>query len=104
MRLGIVGGSSLVKMDLSDEFACIGLKVAEAKAFVHKTPYGAVHMKRFELKGKGAVAHSIIFIQRHSHTDGGIEKGITPPHNINYKANMRALADQKLDLIVATSR
>ena len=91
-----------MKLKVADEFSVIGLSVAEEAEFEHETPYGSVHMRRFELQGSDA-HHTIFFIQRHSHTAGGIESGITPPHKINYKANMRALADQRLDAIVSTS-
>ena len=96
--LGIVGGSSLVTFDPKHEFGSIGLDVTEASDVCVENAYGKVKMRRFELKGANA-EHTLFFMQRHSH-DGG---GITPPHRINYKANMRALVDMGVDAIVATT-
>lgn len=97
MRLGVVGGSSLVSFDPTNEFSVIGLEITEDTRFVATTSYGDVKLRKFELSGAG-VKHTIFFMQRHSH-DGG---GITPPHKINHHANMKALYDQKVDCIVAT--
>ena len=99
VRLGIVGGSSLVSFDPTDEFDAIGLRIASTKQHVATNAYGAVDLKILELKGANA-SHTLIFMQRHGHSNGG---SITPPHKINHLANMRALADLKVDAIVATS-
>lgn len=98
VRLGIVGGSSLVTFDPTNEFEGIGLKIASSTKKSVSTEYGKVDLKFMELKGSGG-NHTLIFMQRHGHSKGGI----TPPHKINHKANMRALADQKVDAIVATT-
>jgi purine nucleoside phosphorylase len=103
MKLGVVGGSSLVTFDPEKTFGVIGLEVVSEKDIVAKTSHGDVKLRQFDLAG-GGVSHSIIFIQRHSHTGQlGIKHGITPPHKINHKANMKALADQGVDAIVATA-
>jgi 5'-methylthioinosine phosphorylase len=98
VRIGVVGGSSLVSFDPKNEFDAIGLKIASSKEKVVKTKYGDVKLKFLELKGKGG-EHTLIFMQRHGHSKGGI----TPPHKINHRANVMALADQKVDAIVATT-
>lgn len=98
VRLGIVGGSSLVTFDPTDEFEGIGLKVASRSAKTVDTAYGKVQLKFLELEG--TASHTLIFMQRHSHANA---KGITAPHKINHLANMRAFADQKVDAIVATA-
>jgi hypothetical protein len=104
MRLGIVGGSSLVTFDPKSAFGVIGLTVTKKEDITAKTAYGDVQLKSFTLEGNGA-SHTLIFMQRHSHATGGMElkHGITPPHKINYHANMQALKDQNVDAIIATS-
>ena len=101
--LGVIGGSSLVKFDPTHEFGIIGLQVAGKEDVTAKTAHGEVHLQKIELEGGGA-KHTLIFMQRHSHGSScGIASGITPPHSINHKANIRALADQGVDAIVATT-
>ena len=85
--------------DPKDAFDAIGLKIKSQKTHSVKNKYGEVSLKTVELTGSGGVEHAIIFMQRHGHSKGGI----TPPHKINHKANMRALADQNVDAIVATT-
>ena len=99
VRLGVVGGSSLVTFDPKDAFDVIGLKVDSKTSKTVTTPFGKVNLTFLELKGARGVAHTLIFMQRHGHSAGGI----TPPHKINHKANVRALVDQKVDAIVATT-
>ena len=88
MKLGVVGGSSLVSFDPTDEFAAIGLTISSKKDITVETPHGKVRLRIVELTG--AASHTIVFVQRHNHDSAGM----TPPHAINYHANMRALADQ----------
>ena len=97
MKLGVVGGSSLVSFDPTDEFAAIGLTISSKKDITVETPHGKVRLRIVELTG--AASHTIVFVQRHNHDSAGM----TPPHAINYHANMRALADQGVDGIVATT-
>ena len=102
MKLGVIGGSSLVTFDPQTAFAVIGLQIAEKSDIIIETTYGNVNMRKFVLTGDGH--HTIFFIQRHSHgADGGLTTGITPPHKINHRANIRALADVECDMIVGTS-
>lgn len=98
VRLGVVGGSTLVSFDPTDEFDSIGLKIVETTSKVVETRYGEVGLKFLELEGSGG-SHTLIFMQRHGHSAGGI----TPPHRINHRANVMALADQQVDAIVATT-
>ena len=98
MRLGVIGGSSLVTFDPKDEFAAIGLKIVESCEVESTNSYGTVKLRKYELAGDGA-SHTIFFMNRHCHPTGGI----TPPHKINHHANMRAFYDQKVDAIVSTT-
>ena len=70
VRLGIVGGSSLVSFDPTDEFDAIGLRIASTKQHAATNAYGAVDLKILELKGANA-SHTLIFMQRHGHSNGG---------------------------------
>ena len=98
MRLGVIGGSSLVTFDPKDEFGAIGLEIVDKSEVEVTTSYGTVKLRKYELKGANA-AHTIFFMNRHCHPTGGI----TPPHKINHHANMRALYDQKVDAVVSTT-
>lgn len=104
MKLGVIGGSSLVTFDPGSAFKAIGLEVVASETITVQNKWGTVHLKKFELAKGGAAVHTLYFMQRHSHGDsGGIESGITPPHRINYRANVQALGDLKLDAVLATS-
>ena len=103
--LGVVGGSSLVKFDPKDSFEAIGLAVASKQDITVDTDYGKVKLHRVELSAKGgkkggAPAHTIYFMQRHGHSKAG---GITPPHKINHRANVKALDMVGVEAIVATT-
>lgn len=69
MKIGILCGHPMPDLFINPEI----LKI--------ETPYGAVmvHMSRLG-------AHELFFIHRHS------EQGILPPHMINYRGNIHALA------------
>lgn len=104
MKLAVIGGSSLVTFDPAGAFEPIGLKVVSSKDVTVETPHGAVQLRKFELSGSGDLSHTIYFMQRHSHGGtGNVASGITPPHKINYRANIRALADLEVDAVVATA-
>ena len=104
MKLAVIGGSSLVTFDPQDAFSGIGLTVASRSDEKVETSYGEVHLKKFELTGAGGLKHTLYFMQRHSHgSSGGIESGITPPHHINYHANVKALSELGVEAVVATT-
>ena len=108
MRLGVVGGSSLVKLEDEhlDAFKSIGMKVIQNEEISVETEYGEVSLHIVGLESAPCypvldrgIQHTIVFVQRHRHKDGGM----MPPHMINHRANIKALADQKVDRIVATT-
>ena len=101
--LGVVGGSSLYNLESNEEFATLlarhGMVIKGATDLVVDNDWGkGVKVRRIDLQA-GDISHCIVFIQRHSHAGDGI----TPPHKINYHANMRALYDQGVDCILATT-
>lgn len=108
MRLGVIGGSSLVKLDDKQisAFTSTGKKLVSKEDTVAKTEYGDVHLVIIVLEDAPCypvidrgIQHTIVFVQRHHNVTGGM----MPPHSINHRANMRALADQSVEAIIATS-
>jgi len=102
MRLGVIGGSSLLSLEVS-AFTDIGLKQFSKEDVVVDTPFGHVRLTIIVLEGAPCfpmmdrgLQHTIIFLPRQQ---GGKE----PPHSTNHLANIRALADMKVDAIVATT-
>ena len=77
-RLGIIGGTSLIK---SKFFANMEPREVE-------TEYGKVRVLM-------SADECIVFLQRH-HADAGLDGIYRPPHLINHQANMMAL--KKLDV------
>ena len=81
--LGIIGGSGVEEItELADS--------VEEKTV--NTEYGFVNVSFLKIKSK-----DVVFIPRHhkGHT--------TPPHKINYKANIKALKDCGVDQIISTN-
>ncbi len=78
MKIGILCGHPM--NELFDEFQ--GLDV--------ETPYNMVHM----LVGK-VQHHQVFFINRHG------SQSKTPPHVIDYRANMQALASSHVDCVIS---
>ncbi len=82
MKFGIIGGTGFYEPGfLEDER---GLKV--------KTPYGEVSLKVGCYKGK-----EVAFLPRHG------EGHVTPPHLINYRANIWALREIGVIKVIATA-
>ncbi len=80
--LAVIGGTGFSEfMDLAD---VIGEVVA--------TPHGDSYIEKGELRGV-----PLVFLPRHGHPPR------FPPHRINYRSNIQALADQGVDGIVAVN-
>jgi len=107
MRLAVVGGSALLNLDDLDAFTSIGLKLVSKDDKIAETPYGKVALTIIVLEaapcypvaGRG-LQHTIVFLQRNQ-ADAGASW--PPPHAIEHRANIRALADLNVDAIVATT-
>ncbi len=84
MRLGIIGGTAMTSL-ATDE-----IEVTRSDNIIAQTDFGPVPM----LCVKSGTAE-LIFIERH-HGDG-----TTPPHRINHRANMQAMAGAGVDAILA---
>lgn len=96
VRLGVIGGTGLVELSLTGHFAEQGLEVHQSHRLNVETPFGTVPLHAVSLHGKDS-RHELVFLQRH-HDETGHG---CPPHKINHRANMKAMADANLDLVVA---
>jgi purine nucleoside phosphorylase len=95
MRLGVIGGTGLVNLDLGQELGEDG-EVLRQDDVVVDTAFGQVPLRLCSLRVGGAV-HEVVFLQRHHNASG---HGC-PPHMINHKANMSALHGAKLDAVLS---
>ena len=84
MRLGVIGGTAMTSL-ATDE-----IEVSRSDNVVVQTDYGPVPM----LCVKSA-SNELFFIERHHGS------GTTPPHQINHRANIRALSGAGVDAILA---
>ena len=96
LRLGIIGGTGLVNMNLDERFSEHGITVVSREVIETNTPYGSVPLTCITLDAQG-VEKELIFLQRHHNASGHGR----PPHQINHRANMRAMNDANLDGIMA---
>lgn len=78
--IGIIGGTGFAEFE-DFERSAVRTPV---------TPYGEVYLEQGTLAGK-----PLVFLPRHGHPPQ------YPPHKINYRANIQALADMDVDSIVA---
>lgn len=82
MRIGLIAGSGIE--DLYDGECPRTLTV--------QTPYGPVEVFSFEMNGR-----EVVLLPRHG------KEHSAPPHRINYRANLRALADLDCACVIATN-
>ena len=89
-RIGIIGGTGLVSIDIEAEHAndleSRGFEIIRTDEVTVQTEFGQVPLKCISIQYNGKVKE-LIFLQRH-HNDGSANK---PPHMINHKANIKAL-------------
>ena len=95
MRLGVIGGTGLIAMG-TDGFAGHGISVKQHDSMVVETPFGPVPLNCMTLDVDG-VEKELIFLQRHHNGSG---HGC-PPHMINHHANIMAMQDAEVDLILS---
>ncbi len=96
MRLGVIGGTGLINMDLTKRIADVGGEVLRTDDVHVDTPFGSVPLRCFSLEIQGQ-SHELIFLQRHHSSSG---HGC-PPHMINHKANMTAISQSNVDAILS---
>lgn len=86
VKLGILGGTSLLKSDLFASLTPKTVSTPHGKAIVHVDP---TNEKPF------------VFLQRH-HADGTAGGAVyNPPHKINYRANIFALQSENVTCLIA---
>lgn len=95
MRLGVIGGTGLVNLDLRQELGEDG-EVLRQDDVVVDTTFGQVPLRLCSLQVGGAV-HEVVFLQRHHNASG---HGC-PPHMINHKANMSAMDGAGVDAVLS---
>ncbi len=82
--IGVIGGSGLYTLDDNE--------AAEPTALI--TPYSDEPVTVFT---SNIASHNVVFLPRHGSSHG------TPPHRINYRANLHALAECGIDFIIAVN-
>ena len=95
-RLGVIGGTGLINMTVGDEMKQSGLSLVRRDDVTVETPWGDVPLTCMRLQADGE-EKELFFLQRH-HNNGQASK---PPHMIEHRANMRALADAGCEAIMA---
>jgi len=84
MRLGVIGGTAMTSL-ATDE-----IDITRSDNIVARTKYGDVPL--FCIQSSG---NELVFLERHH------GEGITPPHQINHRANIDAMAGANVDAILA---
>ena len=95
-RLGVIGGTGLINMTVGQEVKQSGIEVLRRDDVSVETPWGDVPIICMKLRSVSG-EKELFFLQRH-HNDGQATK---PPHMIEHRANIRALADAGCDAIMA---
>ncbi len=84
MRLGLIGGTAMTSLATGE------IEITRSDSIVAQTRYGEVPLFCVQ-----SGSNELIFLERHH---GG---GTTPPHQINHRANIEAMAGAGVDAILA---
>ena len=95
MRLGVIGGTGLVNLDLKQQLGERG-KVLRQDDVNVDTAYGSVPLRLCTVQIEGE-DHEVVFLQRHHNPSG---HGC-PPHMINHRANLRAMEGANVDAVLS---
>ena len=98
LRLGVVGGTGLLELALGDEATGFGVQLIREDSVLVETEWGSVPLTCLSIEHSGQ-EKELIFLQRHH--DGSLGGFSRPPHNIEHRANISALASAGCDAIVA---
>lgn len=96
MRLGVIGGTGLISMDMTQQLADVGGELLRSDDLTVDTPYGPVPLRCFSIR-VAEVTCELVFLQRH-HDQGGHGR---PPHMINHKANVTAMMESNVDALLS---
>ncbi|MFP4200478.1 MAG: S-methyl-5'-thioinosine phosphorylase, partial [Clostridia bacterium] len=86
LSVGIIGGSGVYDMP--------ALRLGQS--FSHQTPYGEARLREGQFTSSASGRIGITFLARH-----GADHSV-PPHRVNYRANIYALKDIGVEMVVAT--
>ena len=95
-RIGVMGGTGLLALDAIPGTAEAGWSTERVDEVHQETPYGTVPLRCMTLS-RGDERCELVFVQRHHDAT----EGTVPPHRIEHRANLRAMADAKVDCVVA---
>lgn len=95
-RIGVMGGTGLLSLDAIPGADEAGWSTQRVDVVHQETPYGVVPLRCMTLS-RGEERCELVFVQRHHDASGGT----VPPHRIEHRANLRAMADAKVDRLLA---
>ncbi|PXF47804.1 putative 6-oxopurine nucleoside phosphorylase [Gracilariopsis chorda] len=85
-KLGVLGGTSLLKSDMFSALKPKTVNTPHGDAIVYTDPSGS---------------RPIIFVQRHQGVGADGKTQYRPPHLVNFRANLAAMVQEGVDTIVA---
>jgi len=95
-RIAVIGGTGMKQLVSEADFGDTGFSLSMVDSLHLETEYGEVPIEVLVLSNDGEADSRIFIIHRH-HGDGKT----TPPHLINYHANVRAAASCQPDVILS---
>ena len=95
-RIGVMGGTGLLRLDAVPGSTEAGWSTVRTDNVRVDTPYGEVGLRCITLQRASEQAE-LVFLQRH-HGEGDTT---VPPHRINHRANLRALVDAGVEVVLA---
>jgi len=95
-RIAVIGGTGMKQLVSEAQFGDSGYSLTMEDSLQLETEYGEVPIEVLVISNKGAVDSRIFIIHRHH---GGGKT--TPPHLINYHANVRAASSCQPDVILS---
>ena len=95
-RLAVIGGTGLIEMTFGQQLTDAGLILERRDDVVVETNWGEVPLTCLKLSSPEG-EKELLFLQRH-HNKGNPSK---PPHMIEHRANISALANSGCDAIMA---
>jgi 5'-methylthioadenosine phosphorylase len=97
-RIAVIGGTGMKQLVAEADFGDAEYDVVEVDSLKSENRYGEVPLEVMVLKRRGSDSDECrIFIIHRHHGDGKT----TPPHLVNYHANVTAAADCKPDVILS---
>lgn len=95
--ISIIGGTGMKKLLDSPFLQGSGISITSRDDFLVETDFGDVPIDRLTLSLAGGNSFGLTFIHRH-HGEGG---KTTPPHMVNYRANVSAAASANPEFVLS---